>query len=136
MFCKYCGKEIEEGHPFCPHCGSRLDRAANPAYQAPYQPPYPYQPSQPSYQPPYQTPQYAQKQEPTTLATVAFVFMIISTVLSGFFLIPLAWMLPMTLIFKKKIDGGLPVGTAFKVCTLLFVSTIAGILMLCDDKTP
>ena len=26
------------------------------------------------------------------------------------------------------------VGTGFKICTLLFVSTIAGILMFCDDK--
>ncbi len=121
MFCKFCGKEIPDSSKFCPECGSKLDAPSAP-YQAPYQAP---------------APQYAQpKAEPSTLATVAFVFMIISTVVSGFFLIPLAWMLPMTLIFKKKIDAGLPVGTGFKVCILLFVSTIAGILTLCDDKTP
>ncbi len=121
MFCKFCGKKIGIGTPYCPYCGSRIDMPAPP--------------QQPAYQAP--APQYVQpKTEPTTLATVAFVFMIISTVLSGLLLIPLAWMLPMTLIFKKKIDAGLPVGVGFKVCTLLFVSTIAGILMLCDDKTP
>lgn len=25
MFCKYCGKEIEDGSTFCPYCGQRLD---------------------------------------------------------------------------------------------------------------
>lgn len=119
MFCSYCGKEIEGGAAFCPHCGSRLGgNEAEPAYQAP-------------------APQYtAQKRQPSTLATVAFIFMIVSTVIYGFFHIPLAWMLPMTIVFKRKIDQGLPVGVGFKVCTLLFVNAIAGILMLCDDQTP
>lgn len=25
MFCKYCGKHIEEQSEFCPHCGKKLD---------------------------------------------------------------------------------------------------------------
>ena len=25
MFCKNCGKEIENGNQFCPHCGARVD---------------------------------------------------------------------------------------------------------------
>lgn len=49
-------------------------------------------------------------------------------------LIPLAWGVPMTIVFFMKIKSKEKVGTAFKVCTLLFVSTISGIIMLCDDN--
>lgn len=124
MFCKYCGKEIGADSVFCPHCGSNLSGnaaggPANPPYQAPNPAPY----AQP-------------RRQPSTLATVAFVFMLISTIASGFLIIPLAWMLPMTLIFKDKLDRGAPIGTAFKVCILIFVSLIGGILLLVDNETP
>ncbi len=36
-------------------------------------------------------------------------------------------------VYDRKVDLGEKVGTAFKVCTLLFISIIAGILMLCDN---
>ncbi len=56
MFCKQCGKEIEDGSTFCPFCGaSQADDAqaqqqAQPAQQAQpqygqYQPPYTAQPT-------------------------------------------------------------------------------------------
>lgn len=67
--------------------------------------------------------------------TAAKVFMILGCVLSAFsFLIPLAWTIPMTVIYCKRSKQGIPMGTGFKVCTLLFVSLIAGILMLCEDN--
>lgn len=28
MFCKNCGKEVEENAAFCPHCGAKLDESA------------------------------------------------------------------------------------------------------------
>ena len=51
------------------------------------------------------------------------------------FLIPwaLSWCLPMTIVYFKKTKKGEPIGVGFKICTLLFVNTIAGILMLCDN---
>ena len=70
----------------------------------------------------------------TTLQTVAKIFMIISTVLMGFAIIPLAWCIPMTVIYCRKIKNGEPVGLGFKICSLLFVSLIAGILMLIDGE--
>ena len=75
-----------------------------------------------------------QKSSSTDLKTIAFIFMIIGTVAQAllFFLFPLAWCLPMTLYYHKQIKNGQPVSVAFKVCTLLFVNTISGILMLCD----
>ena len=60
--------------------------------------------------------------------------MIIGCVLNGFYLIPLCWCIPMTVSYCRKIKNGESVSTGFKVCSLLFVSLIAGVLMLCDNS--
>ena len=44
---------------------------------------------------------------------------------------PLAWCLPMTIVLSRKMKNNETIGVGFKICTLLFVSTIAGILLLC-----
>ena len=46
-------------------------------------------------------------------------------------IVPLAWVIPMTVVFCRKVSNGERIGIGFKICTLLFVNTIAGILMLC-----
>ncbi len=48
-------------------------------------------------------------------------------------LIPLCWILPMTLLYNKAAKNGKKVSLAFEICTLLFVNTFAGILMLVDS---
>lgn len=70
------------------------------------------------------------------MKNIAKAFMIVGTVLTSLmgFLIPLAWCLPMTIHYCKKVKNGEPVSIGFKVCTLLFVGQIAGILMLCDRE--
>ena len=71
--------------------------------------------------------------EISTLKTVAKIFMIIGCVVSGFyFLIPLIWTIPMTMKYCNSIKNNQPISTGFKICTLLFVNLVAGILMLCD----
>ena len=75
---------------------------------------------------------YVDIQENKGLITAIKIFMIISCVASvSAYCIPLIWMLPMTIIAFKKFKDGKPLGTAFKVLTLLFVNVIAGVLMLC-----
>ena len=76
------------------------------------------------------------EESPSGLSTAVKVFMVIGTVCTSLigYLIPLAWCLPMTIIYFKKVKKGLPIGTGFKICSLLFVNTIAGILMLCDKN--
>lgn len=49
-------------------------------------------------------------------------------------LLPLWWEIPMTVHLGKRNHDGLPVGTAFKVCALLFVGLIPGILLLVDSN--
>ena len=69
------------------------------------------------------------------ITTAAKVFMIISTVYMAVFTfgIALAWCLPMILSYSNKRKRGERVGTGFKICTLLFVNMIAGVLMLCEE---
>lgn len=69
------------------------------------------------------------------LKTAAFILMIIGTVVGALssFGIALAWCLPMTLSYSQKVKRGEPISNGFKICALLFVNTIAGIIMLCDN---
>lgn len=67
----------------------------------------------------------------STLGTIALVFAIISCVIMGFALFPLAWAVPMTVSMSRKLKNGQPISVGFKVCTLLFLSNVSGILLLC-----
>lgn len=62
--------------------------------------------------------------------------MVLGTIVMGlsFFLIPLAWCIPMTVSYFKNVNNGAPVSTGVKVCSLIFVSMVGGILMLCDKE--
>ena len=62
----------------------------------------------------------------------AFVLNLISTICLGFFLIPLAWMIPMTVRSYKIYKGTQKNTTGFAVCDLIFCSLIGGVLLLCD----
>ncbi|MBO5715872.1 MAG: hypothetical protein J6S23_05720 [Clostridia bacterium] len=108
-YCSKCGKELFDEAVICPQCGCPTE-----------------------HQEIYST----QSHEPRELSTIQKVtkaFMIVETVLGGIYILPLAWCLPMTISYCKKLKKGEPIGTGFKVCSLIFVSLIAGILMLCDN---
>lgn len=68
------------------------------------------------------------------LLTASKVFMIITCVCSGWLLIPLIWLIPMTCKISNREKTDEKLGTGFKVCTLLFANIIAGILLFCDDE--
>lgn len=69
----------------------------------------------------------------STTQTIAEVFMIIGCIASGAALIPLCWTIPMTVKYFNSVKEGKDVSTGFKVCSLIFVNLIAGILMLVGD---
>ena len=132
-FCIYCGAEVLNNAVVCPKCGC-----------------------------PLKTHQVINSNTNNGLQIAAKVFMIISCVLLGVcffwnllailffatttleivycfqislaYLIPLAWVIPMTIYYFNATAGGKRVRVGFKVCTLLFVSIVAGILMLCDNS--
>lgn len=53
----------------------------------------------------------------------------IGAIIGGF--VPLAWAIPMTVVIFRRLRNYERIGTGLKVCTLIFVSLIAGILLLC-----
>ena len=153
MFCPSCGKQFTDGYAVCPFCGKNVNENApvqNSAPQAQYAPQPQYNAPQQQYNAPQQQyapqaqynapqqqyapqqPYYQAPRQVSGLATAAKVLMIISTVFMGLYIIPLAWCIPMTISYSKKLESGEPISTGFKVCTLLFVNLISGILMLCD----
>lgn len=152
-YCTNCGTPLADDATFCPQCqpagnAPQQEEINAPQYQQVQysQPQYQYQQTayqQPQYQQaqyqqvqyqqnPYPQAQYPQQAASNGMQTACKVLMIISTVVMGLYLIPLAWCIPMTVSYSNKIKTGQPISTGFKVCTLLFVNTIAGILMLVD----
>lgn len=69
-----------------------------------------------------------------TLKLAAFILNVVSTAGFAVFLIPLAWMIPMTIISYGIYKGTKKNTVAFGVCTLIFVSLVAGILLLVSKK--
>ena len=108
-FCSHCGKEIEDGAAVCTQCGYMVVSTV--------------------VKPKEQNPVVTQKSFGAIKA-----FMIIGTIFTSLvcYLIPLVWCIPMTVSFFNKAKYGQKCSTAFKICTLLFVNQIAGILLLCD----
>ncbi|PPE06813.1 hypothetical protein [Mesoplasma corruscae] len=73
-------------------------------------------------------------QDRILLAKISFVFMIITTILIGWLIIPLFWMIPMTVvnnrIIKQLEKGEEKSFIVFSICTLIFANVISGILLL------
>lgn len=87
------------------------------------------------------SPTYYPQQAPTaggandeTLRLVAFIFCVVSAVSVCWAIIPLAWMVPMTVHCWGIYKGTKSNTTGFGVCTLIFVSLVAGILLLVSKK--
>ena len=80
-------------------------------------------------------PEYQTEKLGTGLTTAAKVFMIIGTVFVAIFtcFIGLAWCIPMCKYYFGRTRSGDAVGKAFKISSLILVSSVAGILMLCDE---
>ena len=76
----------------------------------------------------------AKKDSDKTLRLVAFILYLISTISVGWAIIPLAWMIPMTVISWGIYKGEKRNTVAFGVCTLIFVNLISGILLLVSSK--
>ena len=64
----------------------------------------------------------------------AFVFSLIATISEGILIIPLAWMIPMTIMIYKASKGERELSLGFKICTLIFNNIISGILLLVDKE--
>ena len=93
----------------------------------------------PQTQTPVSAPQPAAPAQPeqstdSTLRLIAFIFNIVATVSIGWLIIPLAWMIPMTVVSYGIYKGTKRNTVAFGVCTLLFMSMVSGVLLLVSKK--
>lgn len=68
------------------------------------------------------------------LGKTAKIFLLIDIILKYILIFPLAWVLPMHISYSKHITRRIKISTGYKVCVLLFVGLVPGILMLCDHK--
>ena len=110
-YCSKCGKELSDNESVCPKCGCVTQTVAKSGAMS-----------------------GGVVKELTAMQKAAKIFMIISCVLWGLSIIPLLWCIPMTKSYVKKIESGEAISTTFKICTLLFMSVVSGILMLCDKE--
>ena len=156
--CNACGVPLSDEDAFCPNCGAATGK---PRIQAPktvmdiqpapgvlqvhefqqmpaaLQIPAAQQTMQP--QPEYWQ-QLAMKNrvQNKNYATAVKAMMVLGCLVGArFYLVPLLWCIPMTVVAWKKLDRGEPLGTAFKVCTCIFVSRLAALFMfLMTDEKP
>ena len=107
-FCVHCGAEVNPQAVVCIHCGCSIPKTNNAANGN------------------------ADLKE--IIKTVIKIFMIIGVVLNAFALIPLIWCIPMYNKVNKYLQGEAELSVGYKVCVLLFVNIVAGILLLIDDS--
>ena len=116
MFCKFCGHPVSEDAIYCPTCGKKLDEVKKEEVKVEAVG--------------LETP----KKRNETIAQIGLVFCTINTIIAGFVLIPLIWMLPMTVSIYKSLQEHKPISVAMKVCTCLFLSLLGGVLLLIADE--
>ncbi len=118
-YCGNCGTALPDEANACSMCGTFTNTASANTAAAPA---------------PTPAPAAAPAKADSGLVVAVKVLLILAVVAQGWMLIPLAWCIPMTVSYFNAIKEGRPVSIALKVCTLIFVSQIAGILMLCDQE--
>ena len=109
-YCTHCGKELLDEAVICPGCGCRVEDT---------------EPKKES---------FIEEDDKKILHLIIKIFMIIGCIASGWALIPLLWTIPMTSRVFKKLNDKEPMSVGFKVCVLLFVNIVAGIMLLCIDE--
>ena len=126
-YCVNCGSQLNAGDKFCPYCGSiqqpndqtntiddNIIHASSTTVESITK----------------------ENNQNNSLITCTKVFLIIGTIIVSLstYLIGILWTLPMTIHYFKKIKQGQKLSVAFKVCCLLFIGIVPGILMLVDEK--
>ena len=112
-YCTKCGAQLDDDAMFCSVCGAAVEASDLSATDAQTFADAPTPVNAPSVQP----------AGTSVIKTIAKVFMLLSCIGMGIWLIPLAWTVPMTAVYWNRVKNHQPVGTGFKVCTLKPVPT-------------
>ena len=110
-YCVYCGNELLDEAVMCPKCGKFVEESGIRVVDQ-------------------------VKQTPNKLVKTANVFIIIGCILTGIaaYLIGFVWTIPITCVYFAKRKKGKEISVGFKICILILVSQIGGILLLCDHN--
>lgn len=120
-----------------PYASPVAPAASQPTYVQPsYTQPTYAQPAytQPTYQGAAATALYPMTDTDRTLRLISFIFCIVCLIACCWAVIPLAWMIPMTVRAWGIYKGTKPNTVGFDVCMLIFFSLVSGILLLCSNK--
>lgn len=112
MYCPKCGKENSDSATYCDSCGAPLKDVPT-TYNC--------------------VAENNSNSAKKTMYLITFVLSLIATISFGFLLIPLAWMIPMTVKIYNAYKNNTVLSTGFKVCVLLFNTFIGGIILLFAD---
>ena len=107
-YCSHCGKELFDEAVVCPSCGCSVAANSNNGV--------------------------VEEEDKKVFRLIIKVFMILGCIASGWALIPLIWTIPLTSHVFRKLNSNQPIGLGVKICSLLFVNLIAGIMLLCLDE--
>ena len=116
-YCPRCGAEVSKESVYCSKCGFKVDETALDDSTACVV-----------------IDNNQSNKRDDDLLKVAFVFCIISIIFTGFAILPLCWMIPLTICLYNKIQKKEPISIAFKIVILFFVNIVAGILLLVGDE--
>ena len=108
-YCTHCGKELVDEAVVCTSCGCK----AAPA------------PSNNS---------ILKEDDKKIFVLLIKIFMVIGCVVTGWAIIPLLWTIPLTMHVWRKLSDDEPISIAVKICSLLFVNIVAGIMLLCMSE--
>ena len=111
-YCSECGAQLLDEAVFCVKCGCATKNARGFVHQM----------------------QGAQSSGTETAVMVLMIVNLVFSVLLAVAALTLAWKIPMLIIYLNKKRRGEQIGDGFKICTLIFFSLIAGILMFCDKE--
>jgi uncharacterized membrane protein YvbJ len=111
-FCVHCGAEVNPQAVVCVHCGCSLTNTQTQT----------------------KTKSSDNSDVKEIIRTLIKVFMIIGIISGAFALIPLIWCLPMNKKVNKYLEGQETLSLGFKICVLLFVNVIAGVLLIVDEN--
>lgn len=146
MFCQDCGIEIVEGQTFCTNCGAKIlynsyfkqryeERQRNyynsnrGSYYSSERPTY-----QGSYEPRVKSPSELMQAPVPRYYSAIMLFMVLGSLIESAGIVPVFWCIPACGYASKTMRENKKLPTWFKVFTLLFVSRLAGILMLLDQE--
>ena len=107
-YCSHCGNEVVDEAVVCPSCGCKIESTSSGII--------------------------IEEDDKKIFRLIIKIFMILGCIATGWSLIPLLWTIPLTVHVCRKLNNKEPIGLGVKICSLLFVNLIAGIMLLCMNE--